>query len=149
MKKFGYPEVVVGTFILNRRGELLLTKSKKWPGLYSVPGGHVEMGESIEDTAKRETEEEVGLRIKFVRVICSQEVIYPKEFHRRAQFIFIDALCRAKSTRVKLDNKELYDYIWIKPKASLKLKLNTDPRRAIMQMVGKGKKKNWLYAKTK
>ena len=151
MKKFGYPEVVVGTFILNRQGELLLTKSKKWPGTLLRAGrARGDGGEHERIRQSAETEEEVGLRIKFVprNLLAGSDIPegIPQEsaihIHRRA-------VQGKKHKSEKLDNKELYDYIWIKPKASLKLKLNTYTRRAIMQMVGKGKKKNWLYAKTK
>lgn len=149
MEKFGYPEVVVGAFVLNERHELLLVRSNKWPGLYSVPGGHVEMGETIEKAVKRETLEEAGIRVKFDKVINFQEVIYPKAFHRKAHFIFVDAVCSVKNPKVRLDNNELYEYIWIKPKASLKLKLNTYTRRAILQLVSKSNMKKWYYASTK
>lgn len=36
-------------------------------GAWSVPGGHLEYGESFEETAKREVEEETGLTITNVR----------------------------------------------------------------------------------
>lgn len=36
-------------------------------GSWSVPGGHLELGESFEDTAHREVKEETGLEISNVR----------------------------------------------------------------------------------
>lgn len=36
-------------------------------GSWSVPGGHLEFGESFEDTARREVKEETGLDIKNIR----------------------------------------------------------------------------------
>ncbi len=149
MEKFGCPEAVVGAFVLNNDGDLLLVRSKKWPELYSVPGGHIEMGESIGKAVKRETKEETGLDVKLVKVINLQEAIYPKAFHRKAHFIFIDALCRTRSAKVKLDNMELYDYMWVKPKASLKLKLNTYTRRSILQLVNRRIMDKWFYANAK
>ena len=56
-----FPEPTVGVFIFNQIGELLLLKSHKWPGKYVVPGGHVELGERLADTAIREAKEETGL----------------------------------------------------------------------------------------
>lgn len=145
MRRYDYPEVVVGAMVLDRKGRVLLVRSEKWPNIYSVPGGHVELGESIYDATLRETMEETGLKVKPVRALNLQEAVFPKEFHRKAHFIFIDVLCRADSTYVRLDNRELYDYKWIKPKDSLRLRLNTYTRRAIRQLAGKSKKE-WFYA---
>ncbi len=38
-------------------------------GFWSVPGGHLEFSESLEETAKREVREETGLEINNVRTI--------------------------------------------------------------------------------
>lgn len=37
------------------------------PGTWSVPGGHLEFGESFEETARREVKEETGLEITNIR----------------------------------------------------------------------------------
>ncbi|HSK65470.1 MAG TPA: NUDIX domain-containing protein [Anaerolineales bacterium] len=58
-----FPEPTVGVFIFNPSGELLLLKSHKWPGRYVVPGGHVELGERLEEAAVREAKEETGLDV--------------------------------------------------------------------------------------
>jgi len=55
-----FPEPTVDLFIINQQGELLLLQSHKWPGAYVVPGGHVELGERIEEAAIREAKEETG-----------------------------------------------------------------------------------------
>ena len=48
-------------------------------GSWTVPGGHLEFGESFEDTAKREAEEETGLRIKNVRFGAVTNDFFPEE----------------------------------------------------------------------
>ena len=126
----GYPEPTVGLFIFNSKGKLLLTKSPKWEGLYSVPGGHVELGETIEEAAKREAKEEVGLDITFERVLMVQDAVYPKEFSRRKHFIFIECICRSDG-KVIIDNREIVDYIWIEPKKSLELKTDRFTKNVI------------------
>ena len=44
-------------------GEVLLAKRGKQPnlGLWSLPGGHVELGETLQQAAKRELMEETGI----------------------------------------------------------------------------------------
>jgi 8-oxo-dGTP diphosphatase len=50
-----------GKFLMQQR------QGSHGAGSWSVPGGHLEVGESFEDTARREVKEETGLEIKNVR----------------------------------------------------------------------------------
>ncbi len=57
-------EITNMVMVMNHEGKVLvLDRLKKWKGL-SFPGGHVEAGESIVDSAIREIEEETGLKIQ-------------------------------------------------------------------------------------
>src|SRR5579875_2655726 len=58
-----YPEPTVGALICNSHNKVLLCDSYKWPGFYTVPGGPVELGDSYEEEASREIEEEVGVGV--------------------------------------------------------------------------------------
>ena len=75
-----FPEPTVGVFIFNQKGELLLIKSHKWPDKYVVPGGHVELGERLEEAAIREAKEETGLDIYDLEFVNFQEFIYDPSF---------------------------------------------------------------------
>jgi 8-oxo-dGTP diphosphatase len=60
--------VGVGVFIFKDGKFLMLQrKGSHGEGSWSVPGGHLEFGESFEDTARREVTEETSLEIKNVR----------------------------------------------------------------------------------
>ena len=48
-----YPEIVIGVMVYNDNGEILLTKSSKWGDHWQIPGGHVELGETEIETARR------------------------------------------------------------------------------------------------
>ena len=60
--------VGIGVFVF-KNGKFLMQQRKgsHGAGSWSVPGGHLEFGESFEDTARREVKEETGLEIKNVR----------------------------------------------------------------------------------
>ncbi len=125
MKTTIYPEPVVGAFITNAKGEILLVKSYKWKDKWSIPGGHVEYGEAMVDALHREVAEEVGLKVKITRLLAIQQVIYPKEFHTKKHFLFFDFLCEYKGGKVKVDNKEIQEYKWTSLKDVPKLKIDS------------------------
>jgi 8-oxo-dGTP diphosphatase len=62
------PRVGIGVFIF-RGNKFLMGKrlGSHGEGSWSVPGGHLEFGESFADTAQREVLEETGLRIRNIR----------------------------------------------------------------------------------
>jgi len=125
-----FPEPTVGVFIFNKGGELLLLKSHKWPGQYVVPGGHVELGERLEDAAIREAREETGLDIHDLEFINFQQFIYDPSFWKPRHFIFFDYACRTDSTEVKL-NDEAEEHVWVPLDAAMNLQLDTYTRTSV------------------
>ena len=116
-------EVVGSSIIEDGEGKILLVKSPKWHNKLIMPGGHIEPGEKIKDALLREAKEEVGIKLKFIDIVSFGEIIGSKDFYRPAHFIYFDILCKTNNKNVKLDNKELTDYIWVKPKQALKMDL--------------------------
>ena len=124
------PIIAVGAFIFNNKGEIFLIKSPKWGGRYVIPGGHVELGETLEDALIREVKEESNLDIRNPKFLTFIEHIYNKEFSEKKHFIFFDFTCNTNSKIVTL-NEEATDYIWIKPLDALKLPLVSSVRKPI------------------
>jgi 8-oxo-dGTP diphosphatase len=61
---------ISGCIILNQKGEVLLlhrhtSNKKQW----ETPGGKIEDGESPEEAAIRETEEELGVKVTIIRLL--------------------------------------------------------------------------------
>ncbi|HNK64032.1 MAG TPA: NUDIX domain-containing protein [Anaerolineales bacterium] len=129
-----FPEPTVGVFIFNNSGEMLLLQSHKWPGKYVVPGGHVELGERLEEAAIREAKEETGLDIYDLKFIMFQQFIHDPAFWKRRHFIFFDYACKTDSLAVKL-NDEAQDHIWVRPEAALHLPLDTYTRASIERIL--------------
>ncbi|OCL26572.1 ADP-ribose pyrophosphatase [Orenia metallireducens] len=107
-----YPEPTVGAIIFNPDNKILLCKSHKWDNKYVIPGGHIELGESMEDALKREILEETGLEIYDIKLISLKESIYSDNFHKQKHFIFIDYICKTDSYSVTL-NEEAQEYNWV------------------------------------
>jgi nucleoside triphosphatase len=125
-----FPEPTVGVFIFNPSGELLLLQSHKWPGKYVVPGGHVELGEHIEEAAIREAKEETGLDIHDLEFINFQQFIYDPSFWKPKHFIFFDYACKTDSTNVQL-NDEAEEHVWTQLDTAVQLPLDTYTRTSI------------------
>jgi len=65
------PKVGLGIIIVNGNGEILIGKRKgSLAQKYSIPGGHLDLGETFEDGAIREIKEETNLNIKQLHVIA-------------------------------------------------------------------------------
>ncbi len=129
-----FPEPTTGVFIFNPQGELLLLESHKWPGRYVIPGGHVELGERIEDAAIREAKEETGLDVYDLKFINFQEFIYDPSFWKPRHFIFFDYACKTDSIDVKL-NDEAQSYLWVKLEAAWELPLDSYTRTSLEKMM--------------
>lgn len=90
------PIVGVGALIF-RRDRVLLAQRGKQPmkGSWSLPGGAVEVGESLDAAIRREAREETGLVVKPVKVFEIFERILrdaagAPEYH----YVLIDYICR-------------------------------------------------------
>ena len=133
MNEQGYPEVTVGALIFNEEGKVFLMISPKWQGKYSLPGGHIEYGETIEETAKREIKEETGLDIFDIQFLMVQECIFSEEFYKKKHFIFLDYIAKAKDTNVILDGREGTEHVWTTIDEALKLPLNPYTKNTILE----------------
>lgn len=72
--------VGIGVFVV-KDGKFLLQKrtGAHGEGSWSLPGGHLEYGESFEGTARREVKEEAGLEIKNIRFAAITNDIFEAE----------------------------------------------------------------------
>jgi len=125
-----YPEPTVGALIFNLAGKLLLIRSHKWHDRYVVPGGHVELGETLEQALHREVLEETGLGVHDVQFIMTQEFIFDEAFWEKRHFIFFDYACQTNTTEVTL-NSEAQEYVWVAPGEALDLLMDKYTRRTI------------------
>ncbi len=117
--------IEVGTAGLIKRsdGKLLLVKSYKWSDKWCLPGGHIEIGESIKDATVREIKEETNLNTKYITQLLSGELIQSKDFYRPAHLIHFANLLTTDQHEPQLDNDELSEYQWLTPDEALKLPL--------------------------
>ncbi|MDH5793615.1 MAG: NUDIX hydrolase [Candidatus Bathyarchaeota archaeon] len=97
------PIIGVGAVII-KDGKILLEKRKNEPGKgkWSVPGGLVELGESVEQTVMREVEEETGLEVEKPEHIDVVDNIIRDESGRvKYHFVIIDYFMKLKGGTLK------------------------------------------------
>lgn len=136
-----YPEATVGALIVNEEGKVLIVRSSKWNNKYTVPGGHIELGERAEEAIKREVKEETGLDVEPVKLLLVQQAIYPEDYHKHEHFLFMDYICKAKSSEVKLDGRELQEYLWVRPEDALGLDIEEYTRNFVVKYLEELKKR--------
>jgi 8-oxo-dGTP diphosphatase len=91
----GRPIVGVGAVIVNA-GTVLLVKRRYEPlaGRWSIPGGTLELGETLETGVAREMREETGLEIEVGPVIeVFDRIIFDADKRVRYHFVLVDYLC--------------------------------------------------------
>lgn len=75
------PKVGVGVFVFNTAGEVLVQQrmGAHGAGTWSIPGGHLEFGESFAQCASREVREELGVEITNLRQVALTNDPMPEE----------------------------------------------------------------------
>jgi ADP-ribose pyrophosphatase YjhB (NUDIX family) len=124
--------VAVGGIIeLEPRGvgterEILLVKTHKWGGRYSMVGGKVRRGERLADALVREVEEETNLKAKVGRHLATFDQIKNSGYYDKGmQHIFVDNVVCVESKQVQL-NDEAEEYLWLPAGEALAL-LDIEP----------------------
>lgn len=86
------PHVGVGVLLV-RDETLLLVKRKYNPdaGMWSIPGGHLDLGEEVEDAAIREAEEETGFRTRVTELAgIIDKIMYDEQGDIKYHYVLIN-----------------------------------------------------------
>ena len=95
-------------------------RSSNW----SFPKGHVEAGETLEETAKREVFEETGLRIDIIPGFISKSQYSIQNRIQKTVQIYVAS---TKDTQTRIQIEEIEDYVWLTYENALKnLKFEND-----------------------
>ena len=108
------PELAVSAAVF-RGGEILVVRRTGSPakGLWTLPGGRVEVGETLVEAVRREVAEETSLVIDVVGLAGYREIILPSAVGDRGRhFVILPFAARWMSGEVAL-NEELGEARWL------------------------------------
>jgi len=115
-KRIGHDTLLIvgaGVFI-HKDGKLLLQRRRD-NNCWSDHGGCVEIGEKVEDTAKRELFEETGLianKLELLGVFSGENMMYTYPNGDKVYIIGISFLCEDFSGEPKTETNETVDLQW-------------------------------------
>jgi 8-oxo-dGTP diphosphatase len=104
------PVVGVGGVIIDNGRALLIRRgSEPLRGEWSIPGGTLELGESLEQGVARELREETGLDVRVLELIEAFDRIFPadgghssvEKQRPRFHYVILDYLCERKSGELR------------------------------------------------
>ena len=97
------PMVGVGALIFHR-GRILMAQRGKEPlkGWWSLPGGALEIGESLDSAVRREVREETGLEIEPLRVFeIFERIMRDSAGNTEYHYVLVDFLCLVRSGELR------------------------------------------------
>jgi 8-oxo-dGTP diphosphatase len=139
-----YPErpvVGVGGVVI-ARGRALLVRRGHPPleGEWSIPGGKLEVGETLVDAVQRELAEETGIEVRVGDLIEVFERIFPDgEGPPKYHYVIVDYLCEVIGGAARAGS-DVTDVAWVEESELGKYSLTPTATRVIkkaFQMAGK------------
>ena len=115
-EKVGHDTIImVGAVVfIHKDGKVLLQKRKD-NNCWASHGGAMEIGETIEETARRELEEETGLvagELKFLGVFSGKELIYTYPNGDKVCNVCIGYVCQNFSGELQTETTEASELKW-------------------------------------
>lgn len=91
----GVGAVIVGGATEEPKVLLIRRAQEPLKGQWSLPGGAVELGETLEDAIRREVLEETGLAVEVVDVVKAfDRIVRDADGRVRFHYVLVDFLCR-------------------------------------------------------
>lgn len=129
------PLVGVGAIIIHQ-SKILIVKRANEPakGLWSVPGGVVELGEQLHKAIKREVKEETGLEVDIERLIeAVDNIIFDDEGRIQYHYVLLDYLCQLRGGVLKAAD-DVHEIQWVPLRALQSLPITSSLNRVIAKI---------------
>jgi 8-oxo-dGTP diphosphatase len=142
MKNSEYPDLpraAIGAIVF-KDDKILLIRRGKPPseGMWAVPGGSLQLGETFQEAAEREIREETGLTIKAREPVFTFDVIRRDEKGRvRFHYVIVDLIADYLSGEPKAGDDAL-EARWVSSQELKNLDVSKTTRRVLRERFGFG-----------
>jgi len=129
-----HPVVGVGGVVV-RDGKALIIKRAHEPrkGEWSLPGGLLELGESLQDAARREIKEETSLDVDVGPVIETFDRVHRDDQGRiRYHFVIVDFVCWANAGEA-MPGSDADGVAWVTPEEIDAYQVNAHAKAVILK----------------
>jgi 8-oxo-dGTP diphosphatase len=135
-----YPEhpLVAVSAVIHRGGKILLVRRALPPNLgsWALPGGLVEVGESLDGALHREVMEEVRIRVRLEGLLDAiSSIQLDRRGRPRYHYVLLCFLARPLGTAVRL-NRESSSYRWFSPEEIGRVRVTEGTSKAVKKYVG-------------
>ncbi|GAB4531289.1 MAG: NUDIX hydrolase [Anaerolineae bacterium] len=131
------PVVAVGAIVLRDRQVLLVRRGQPpSEGLWAIPGGRVELGETLQQAAEREIREETGLTIRAGNPVHTFDAILHDEVGRiRFHYVIVDLAADYVSGELQ-PGDDVCEARWVAPDELETLSINQTTREILKDIPG-------------
>jgi 8-oxo-dGTP pyrophosphatase MutT (NUDIX family) len=132
----------VNVAVTNAAGELLLIRRSD-NGNWAMPGGAIDLGESVSQAGIRETKEETGIDCEITGLVGiftdpKHIILYTSNGEARQEFSIV--LTGRAIGGEPTPSNESTDVEWVEPRAALGLQLDRSMRKRIAQYIAEPSK---------
>ena len=130
------PQIAVGAVVV-RDEKVLLVKRRKPPGkgLWSIPGGRVELGETLKEAAEREVKEEAGVIIRAKDPVYTFDLIdRDKQGYIRFHYVIVDLLADYVSGKLN-PSSDACEARWVTPRELEELPVSRITREFLKNII--------------
>lgn len=130
-----FPQVAVGAVVRRGTAVLLIQRSTEPnAGQWTIPGGKVHPGETLQQAAEREIREETGIHIRAGEPVYSFDIIErDNKDELRYHYVIVDLLADYVDGEPRAGDDAL-DAAWIEPETLARLDVNATTRQLLARL---------------
>jgi ADP-ribose pyrophosphatase YjhB (NUDIX family) len=104
-------------------GKVLMVKASRGitKGMWNMPGGFISYGEHPAESAQREVQEELGIRVKLIQLLGIYHEVFPQTGGYMISFIY---LAKRLTKTIRPLPGEIEEYRWMSPQEAIRLTRN-------------------------